>query len=86
MSNTPRTDAEHNRILVQGSSGFDWGIVPVDFARQLERELAEARRALVWAVESSPPGFVWPAWTDRAALAAKNAEPVAARAAKGEQP
>lgn len=40
MSDTPRTDA------IEGYHGHDDGsCVPADFARQLERELAELRKA-----------------------------------------
>ena len=41
MSDTPRTDAE------EWDADLDM-VVDSDFARTLERELAEARKALVW--------------------------------------
>jgi len=45
MSDTPRTDAA--RISAWGESGIENSIgfsaIPVEFARQLERELAEAQ-------------------------------------------
>lgn len=46
MSDTPRTDAEVNAIC---KSGIDWHYSAVrvaSFARQLERELAEAKELL----------------------------------------
>ena len=43
MSDTPRTD-EHSMITLDTPDGIE--IIYADFARQLERELAEARELL----------------------------------------
>ena len=48
MSDTPRTDA---RIVLSRHNRPDAQVVSADFARQLERELAEAQRKLeVWSL------------------------------------
>ena len=60
MSDTPRTDAE------EWDADLDM-VVDSDFARTLERELAEARKALVW---------VWDDWQD-----SENDTPESVRAA-----
>jgi len=60
MTDTPRTDAA--RISAWGESGIENSIgfsaIPVEFARQLERELAEAKRNymdLIMSVENKYP-------------------------------
>jgi septal ring factor EnvC (AmiA/AmiB activator) len=44
MTDTPETDGEWNRLACQDHSEFERNLA--DFARKLERELAEARRAI----------------------------------------
>jgi len=52
MSDTPRTDAAAvdlqeaicTRVLSNGRREYIWKYVPIDISRQLERELAAARR------------------------------------------
>ena len=43
-TDTPETDGEWNRLACQDHSEFERNLA--DFARKLERELAEARRAI----------------------------------------
>lgn len=51
MTPTPRTDAIVDQCPQPGQPpGIQWPeIVPAEFARELERELATAREALEWA-------------------------------------
>ena len=70
MSDTPRTDAE--AIWADASAGQDqWQGVPVEFARQLERELnalkalhPEGRECIGIVVGHEKPGMARVAWTD----------------------
>jgi hypothetical protein len=46
MSETPRTDAAVGKILEHDGGCSHMPFVPIDFARQLERELAEKKREI----------------------------------------
>jgi len=49
MSDTPRTDAKE-----KSSHGYPWsGYVPDDFARELEREMDNARYAIIANIKSN---------------------------------
>lgn len=54
MSDTPRTDSKASRHLLNiGETTTKYEVVPAEFARQLERELAEAREeAAYWEKEA----------------------------------
>ena len=66
VSDTPRTDAEvfdHEDYDSHPTMVLTARVVPADFARGLERELAEARKALKEAMEwCKPCNYDTPTW------------------------
>lgn len=53
MSDTPRTDAETGQY--KAAEMYPAGYVPAEFARQLERELNDARRIQTHPDKAAPP-------------------------------
>ena len=81
MSDTPRTDKHpHQFMLTQEKDGtdYDWDVIETEFARQLERELADLSSALRDIEMETRRGGQWtPAEVNevaRAALAKTHAE------------
>lgn len=75
MSDTPRTDAEWSCSFFHAS----WPNVSIDFARQLERELAQTNKAIVRLLQERDENKA--GW-DRASLTALDIEQRLKRAEK----